>query len=314
MLDYVGILCAVPTCDASGCNWSHDSLLWGADAGNSTGGDEQPAMLCPTNSVISGFQAPVVTFTVFDYAAGMSLECSPLVSGPDAAGFFPIGTSPPTIVSTGGSYNFVRAITSQMTPPISCRPNGAASAISVATADFVNPGQRVVQAVSLYCPANQVSPQTIKSCQVQVGFEFIGVRSLVGVMNGMHAIVILSGPGFQTTGYEGNPTGNFLNWGTLVTRVRNMQARPLRQGAQIEAAGQASQSCSEVAQRMSELENRVNVAGLPYNPTPELTNNAVNSNTFAFWAVTQLGLTPPDAPNPVMFGQTPGYNNSHMNL
>jgi hypothetical protein len=311
VLDFVRIACAVPYCNASGCSWSRNSLQWGAEAGNDAGGDEQPPMLCPSNSAISGFQARVVTFTIFDYAAGLLIECSPLASGPDGKGFFGVVTGAPSMVSSGGPDNFVRAITSEMTPPITCRPNGAASAISVATANFVNPGQRVVQAVSLYCPAKPVVTQT---CQVQVGFEFIGMRTLVGVVNGMHAVVILSGPGFQTVGYEGNPSGSFPNWGTLTTRVRNMQVRPLGRDAQTETAGQAAQSCSEVGQQLSQLENRVNGVGLPYNPTPELTNNAVNSNSFAFWAVTQLGFTSPGAPNPVLFGQTPGYNGSHMNL
>ncbi|MGH7986690.1 MAG: hypothetical protein ACREQX_10460 [Candidatus Binataceae bacterium] len=303
VLDYVRIACAVPKRDVSGWSWSRDSLQWGAEAGNDAGGDEQPAMLCPTNSVVSGFEAPVVTFTVFDYAAGMAIECSPLASGPDANGFFAIESGSPSLV-----HNF---ITARMTPPITCRPNGAASAISVATANFVNPGQRVVQAVSLYCPASQVAPP---SCQVQVGFEFIGVRTFVGITNAIHTVVILSGPGFQPTGYEGNPTGHFPNWGPLTTRVRNLQTLPLGQGAQIETAGQVSESCSEAAQEMSQLESRVNNAGLPYNPTPELTNNAVNSNSFAYWAVTQLGFTPPNAPNVMTSGQTPGYNRSHMNL
>jgi hypothetical protein len=312
VLDYVQIACAVPRCDMSGCSWNPNTLQWGAEAGNDAGGDPQPPMICPTNAVMTGFQSPVVTFTVFDYAAGMSIECSPLASGADSNGFFAVGAGLPSIVSTGNPYNFVRAITTQTSPLISCRPNGAASAVSVATANFVNPGQRVVQAVSLYCPANQVAPQSF--CQVQVGFEFIGIKTLVGLVNGMHAVVILSGPGFPTTGYEGNPTGGFPNWGTLTTRVRDMQARPLGREAQIETAGQVAQSCSQVAQQMDELENRVNSAGLPYNPTPDLTTNAVNSNSFAFWAVTQLGFAPPGAPNPVLFGQTPGYNGSHMNL
>jgi hypothetical protein len=74
VLDFVRIACAVPYCDASGCRWSRNSLQWGAEAGNDAGGDEQPPMLCPSNSAISGFQAPVVTFTIFDYAAGLLIE------------------------------------------------------------------------------------------------------------------------------------------------------------------------------------------------------------------------------------------------
>src|SRR6185312_5850016 len=312
VLEYGRIACAFPHCNPSGCSWSRNSLKWGSDAGNDAGGDEQPPMICPGSSAISGFRAPVATFTIFDYAAGLSIECSPLTSGPDAKGFFGVGTAPPTMVSSGAPYNFVRGVISDTTSPISCRPNGAASAISVAAADFVNPGQRVVQAVSLYCPAKPVVTQT---CQVQVGFEFIGMgRTLIGVVNGMHAVAILNGPDFQPTGYKGNPSGNFPNWGTLITRVRNMQVRPLGREAQTETAGQASQSCSALAQQLSQLENQVNNAGLPYNPTPELTTNAVNSNSFAFWAVTQLEFTPPGAPNPLLFGQTPGYDGSHMNL
>jgi hypothetical protein len=46
--------------------------------------------------------------------------------------------------------------TATIVGPVSCAPNGAASAVSTATADFVAPGQRVVQAVSFYCPANPV--------------------------------------------------------------------------------------------------------------------------------------------------------------
>jgi hypothetical protein len=57
------------------------------------------------------------------------------------------------------SHAAANATRNTVTPPISCRPNGAASALSLGvSSNFVRDGQQVVQAISLYCPGGQPDP------------------------------------------------------------------------------------------------------------------------------------------------------------
>ncbi|HLZ68054.1 MAG TPA: hypothetical protein VKQ29_17655 [Aliidongia sp.] len=166
VLDYLQIACAVPQCTGSTCQWSQAEMQWGPDAGG-TGGDMQQPMLCNQNSVLTGFTARVVKFTLFDFAADIAPECGLLASAASPDGFYAVtitsdaSRAGPTVARSYTPPNATRS----MIGPVSCTPNGNASAVSVATADFVLPGQRVVQAVSIYCPANPVAPSP--SCKVR---------------------------------------------------------------------------------------------------------------------------------------------------
>jgi len=158
VLDSLEIACAVPQCTASGCQWSQSAMQWGPEAGNTQGGDMQQPMLCAQNAVVTGFTARVVTFTEADYAADIAPECGLLASAASPDGFFAVTVTSPAAragPTVENSYTPPNA-TATIVGPVSCAPNGAASAVSTATADFVAPGQRVVQAVSFYCPANPV--------------------------------------------------------------------------------------------------------------------------------------------------------------
>lgn len=131
VLDYVQIACAAPVCNAGACQWSNE--IWGAAAGNAAGGDAHPPMLCANDQMVASVRGRVVVFTRFDYAADFEINCA-LILGPPNVG------------------------RNTITRPIGCLPNGGATAISTCVADFpVRPGQRVVQAVSLYCPAARVA-------------------------------------------------------------------------------------------------------------------------------------------------------------
>ena len=155
VLDNVQIVCATPTCANGACQWT--ASTYGPSAGNPSGGDLQPLMMCNQNEMVSGFRGRVVTFTVFDYAADIEIQCSTMTSAIPTGGF--------RVSSTGGHWhqgqgslnlsilphNF-RVAT--VTDRISCRPHGGATAVATGVSDFVLPGRRVVQAVSFYCPSS----------------------------------------------------------------------------------------------------------------------------------------------------------------
>jgi hypothetical protein len=84
VLDYLEIGCAPPRCDASGCLWQ--GVHAGGAAGNPTGGNSSPPMMCERSQVVTGFSAKVVTFTSFDYVADVELECSEISSVQSAQG------------------------------------------------------------------------------------------------------------------------------------------------------------------------------------------------------------------------------------
>ncbi|MGB7951368.1 MAG: hypothetical protein WCH75_27100 [Candidatus Binatia bacterium] len=156
VLDYVRINCARPVCDNRGCQWS--SQHSGAAAGNSGGGNFQPPMMCAQNEIVSGIRGRSVTFTVFDYAANIQIECSPIAAPPTAEGFIALGQA-----GGGGGYGFGsgsegsrglgRSAPTGGATVASCSGYGfGATAVAVGESDFVRRGQRVVQAVSLFCP------------------------------------------------------------------------------------------------------------------------------------------------------------------
>jgi hypothetical protein len=161
VLDYIQIACARPTCSNRGCSWS--SSYWGASAGNRAGGDPHPEMVCSQNEMVSGFRARVVTFTVSDFAADIEIECTPMTSAPTARGFFPAGQRSRWHQPEGAlrvdRLDGLQRGRAVLSPVVSCRAahGFGATAISVGVADFVN--SRVVQAVSLYCPAGQPGPR-----------------------------------------------------------------------------------------------------------------------------------------------------------
>ena len=153
VLDYIQIDCARPVCDGRGCQWS--SSLPGRSAGNAGGGDAQPPMSCNRNEMLSGVRGRTVTFTVFDYAADLEIECTPIASPPSTDGSVAVGkggSAAGIFGSTGSPSDGSRGIT--RSEFVSCaRDYGfGATAVSVGESDFVRRGQRVVQALSLYCP------------------------------------------------------------------------------------------------------------------------------------------------------------------
>jgi hypothetical protein len=159
VLDYLQIACARPRCDGRGCQWT--SYSWAMSAGDSAGGEPHPPMICGRNEMISGFRARIVSFTVFDYAADIEFECTPMASPPTPEGFFPAGQGSTWHHPEGGfQVDFapegargLRRAPNPVSPFISCRSRGfGATAVSVGEADFAQRGQRIVQAVSLFCP------------------------------------------------------------------------------------------------------------------------------------------------------------------
>jgi hypothetical protein len=85
VLDYIQIECARPVCDSAGCQWR--TSFPGRAAGGSDGGNAQPPMSCKRNEMLSGIRGRTVTFTVFDYAADLEIECAPMSAPPTAEGF-----------------------------------------------------------------------------------------------------------------------------------------------------------------------------------------------------------------------------------
>lgn len=154
VLDYVQIRCAKPICDGRGCQWK--TSYAGPSAGNSSGGNPQPLMQCRRNETLSGIRGSSVTFTVFDYAADIEIECAPMTSPPTGQGIFATGQgNSATVANEGFSSDGSRGLR-RGSAFVSCAGDYgySATAVSVGESDFVNRGQRVVQAVSLYCPNN----------------------------------------------------------------------------------------------------------------------------------------------------------------
>lgn len=155
VLDFVQIACAVPNCTDRGCSWSADSFYWGLYAGNPNGGDPHPAMVCGKNEMLAGFRARVVTFTKFDYAQDIEIQCAPILF--ISQGFYRIAEPGDRWHHPEGSISrshvHGQVVRAYITRPISCSPNGGAAAVSLGIAtNWLNLGERVVQAVSVYCP------------------------------------------------------------------------------------------------------------------------------------------------------------------
>jgi len=155
VLDWIQIACGQPACANGECRWPQPA--WGASAGNPRGGDPHPDMVCAATEMVSAIRARVVAFTRFDYTADVEIECATIAGAADAQGFFPVEGQGRWLHPEGGLGRGTRPgniVRTSITPPITCRPNGGVSALSLGvSANFVDRGQRVVQAISLYCPA-----------------------------------------------------------------------------------------------------------------------------------------------------------------
>jgi hypothetical protein len=161
VLDYLQIACGATTCDANGCRWT--SMRWGPASGDTNGGDPHPPTICGNDEMVSGIRARVRLFVAFDYASDVAIECSRMTMR-TAQGFFRVTTDAPAWHhAEGGFARTTRpadAPAGVITPVISCRPNGGATAIATAAADWpFRPGHRVAQALSLLCPATGADPR-----------------------------------------------------------------------------------------------------------------------------------------------------------
>ncbi len=163
VLDYIQVMCAAPVCAGGNCQWNGGH--WGAWAGNPNGGDPHNAMICAQDEMLSGFKARVVTFTTLDYAADIEIQCSRIASADGANGPFRVTPDRPNWHHPEGGLRIGGYLppnfrSTQITNVISCRPYGGATAISTGVSNFVILGQRVVQAVSLLCPASRPTQDT----------------------------------------------------------------------------------------------------------------------------------------------------------
>jgi hypothetical protein len=166
--------------------------------------------------------------------------------------------------------------------------------------------RRMVIALALLCSTQavaQLAPNPRGSCPIAVAFEPLAVRSVIGVSNQYHAVVLIGGDAF-----EANPSGSFPNWGTLVGRQRSLSANPLKDGHLQRPAGYFVQDCASAIRAARTITDRLNAARLPYAPAPELAWNSVNSNSYAHYLVRKLGLAPPAPPWPPAYGFVPGYH------
>jgi hypothetical protein len=203
VLDYVQIACARPTCSGADCHWERASMRWGPGAGNPAGGALQPAMLCSQNEAVSGFHARVVALAhSLDYATDIDLECSHIVSGPETHGFFRLARDQASPRPQPGWRS------------ITCRPNGAATAVSLGLSEnILRRGQPVAQAVSLYCPGDAPPGQ----CRDQV--EVMDFRAVPNPHMVFRPISIPDVGGAATPGLEIQAAGNGQPGITLIAQV-----------------------------------------------------------------------------------------------
>lgn len=159
VLDHVQIACAAPSCDGANCRWS--SFNPGPAAGNEGGGDAYPGVTCAQDEVVSGIRVKVVSFTVFDYAADLSLACAKMLWREASGGTIAVEKGAPRWVggSDDGEPSGAKGLSRRAPGSVTISCGGAgARAFSLGIADFARQGQRVVQAISLYCPKATASP------------------------------------------------------------------------------------------------------------------------------------------------------------
>jgi hypothetical protein len=160
VLVFLEISCALPACSASQCSWDGTSSI---EAGSRGAGRLQKQMLCKNNEMISGIRGRVMTRSSprlgynFDYAADLEIECARITS--QGAMFGIDATSANWRHPTGELTMGPGGVVSDL---ISCRPNGGATAVSLGISrHFERRGERVLQAVSLYCPVTRQSPPAV---------------------------------------------------------------------------------------------------------------------------------------------------------
>lgn len=145
----------------------------------------------------------------------------------------------------------------------------------------------------------QLAPGIGQRCGIDVAFEPLGVREAFTQQPlSYHAIVLVSvvaGREWRTA-FEGNPTGGPPTWGYLIGRERNLAANPLKSGTLVRTAASGFQTCARLIEQLLALVADLNRSRVRYNPTPALSINGANSNSFTFWAVRKLNATPPPAP------------------
>ncbi len=149
--------------------------------------------------------------------------------------------------------------------------------------------------------AAQLAPGIGQKCGIDVAFEPLGVREAITQQPlSYHAIVLVSvvaGREWRTA-FEGNPSGGPPTWGFLIGRERSLVANPLKQGTIVRTAGQPGvQTCVRLIEQLLALVADLNRSRVRYNPTPALSIDGANSNSFTHWAVRKLNLVPPPAPS-----------------
>lgn len=147
----------------------------------------------------------------------------------------------------------------------------------------------------------QLAPGIGQRCGIDVAFEPLGVREAFTQQPlSYHAIVLVSvvaGRDWRTA-FEANPSGGPPTWGYLIGRERNLAANPLKSGTIVRTAGQPGvQTCARLIDQLLALVADLNRSRVRYNPTPALSINGANSNSFTHWAVRKLNLVPPPAPS-----------------
>lgn len=153
--------------------------------------------------------------------------------------------------------------------------------------------------------AAQLAPGIGQRCGIDVAFEPLGVREAITQQPlSYHAIVLVSvvaGREWRTA-FEANPSGGPPTWGFLIGRERSLAANPLKASGIVRTAGQPGvQTCARLIDQLLALVADLNRSRVRYNPTPALSVNGANSNSFTHWAVRKLNLVPPPAP-PGTFG------------
>lgn len=147
--------------------------------------------------------------------------------------------------------------------------------------------------------AAQLAPGIGQRCGIDVAFEPVGVREAITQQPlSYHAIVLVSVTAGREwrTAFEGNPSGGPPSWGFLIGRERSLAANPLKSGTLIRtAAPPGIQTCARLIDQLLALVADLNRSRVRYNPTPALSANGANSNSFAFWAVRKLNAVPPPA-------------------
>jgi hypothetical protein len=179
VLEFMQVLCAAPRCAAANCQWTAPPRPE-ASEGNPNGGMLQPEMQCDQHEMVASIKGRVHTVSrpgvgyAFDYAADIEIECSriTLVSPNNMFG----------VIAQAGNWHapqgsLTTAPGGQLTGIITCRPNGGVTAISLGTARDIERLQqhvRVIQAVSLYCPA---TPQILDpNCPDDLNLQSVADR------------------------------------------------------------------------------------------------------------------------------------------